>query len=174
VATQKLNFYIATILNPQSDDKCDYYPHGLLVTEKKGKGASIKDILPLEKGVKKYGKYMSPKNTKDFGDAVIMPGFFDMHFHWVQDDVREMPKDSLLGWLEKYTFPAEMKFSDKKYAYSKAEGFFKKLTAEGTVGGACYSSIHEHAVDAAMKRAKGHFVIGNVLMNMHSPDALTQ
>lgn len=174
MATQKLNFYIATILNPQTDDKCDYYPHGLLVTEKKGKATSIKDVLPLEKGVKKYGKLMSAKNTKDFGDAVIMPGFFDMHFHWVQDDVREMPKDSLLGWLEKYTFPAEMKFSDKKYAHAKATGFFKKLTSEGTIGGACYSSIHEHAVDAAMKKAKGHFVIGNVLMNMYSPDALTQ
>lgn len=174
MATQKLNFYIATILNPQTDDKCDYYSHGLLVTEKKGKSTTIKDILPLEKGVKKYGKLMSPKNTKDFGNSVIMPGFFDMHFHWVQDDVREMPKDSLLGWLEKYTFPAEMKFSDKTYSVKKAADFFKKLTAQGTVGGACYSSIHEHAVNAAMAKAKGHFVIGNVLMNMHSPVELTQ
>lgn len=174
MATQKLNFYIGTIINPQSDDKCDFYPHGLLVTEKTDKRVIIKDILPLEKGVKKYGPAMSPKNTKDFGHSVILPGFYDMHFHWVQDDVREMPKDSLLGWLEKYTFPAEMKFKDKKYAVTKATGFFNKLTSHGTVGGACYSSIHEHAVDAAIKKAKGHFVIGNVLMNMHSPEELTQ
>lgn len=174
MATQKLNFYIATILNPQSDDKCDYFPNGLLITEKNGKTVKIKDILPLEKGVKKYGPKMTAKNTTDFGQSVIMPGFFDMHFHWVQDDVREMPKDSLLGWLEKYTFPAEMKFKDKKYAKTKAEGFFKKLTQHGTIGGACYSSIHEHAINAAMKSAKGHFVIGNVLMNMNSPEELTQ
>ena len=174
MATQKLNFYIATIINPLSDEKCDYYPHGVLVTETTGKTAKIKDLLSLEKGVKKYGSLMTKKNTTDFGHSVIMPGFFDMHFHWVQDDVREMPKDSLLGWLEKYTFPAEMKFKDKKYAQLKAEGFFKKLTQHGTIGGACYSSIHEHAVDAAMKKAKGHFVIGNVLMNMNSPEELTQ
>jgi guanine deaminase len=174
VASQKLSFYIGTILNPQSDNKCDFYPHGLLVTEKNGKEVRVKDILPLEKGVKKYGPLMKPSITRDFGHSIIMPGFFDMHFHWVQDDVREMPKDSLLGWLEKYTFPAEMKFKDKKYAQQKAAGFFQKLTDHGTIGGACYSSIHEHAVDAAMKNAHGHFVIGNVLMNMHSPEELTQ
>lgn len=174
MATQKLKFYIASILNPLNDKECDYFPHGLLVIEDKKKSGVIKDVLPLEKGVKKYGPLMSPKNTTDFGHSVIMPGFFDMHFHWVQDDVREMPKDSLLGWLEKYTFPTEHKFQDKRYTKKRAKDFFKKLSLEGTIGGACYSSIHEHAVDAAIKRAKGHFVIGNVLMNMNSPAELTQ
>ncbi len=174
MATQKLNFYIATILNPQNDNECDFYPQGLLVTETTGKTSKIIDVLNLEKGVKKYHSKISPKNTVDFGHSVIMPGFFDMHFHWVQDDVREMPKDSLLGWLEKYTFPTEMKFKDKKYAETKASYFFQKLLKHGTFGGACYSSIHEHAVNAAMKKAQGHFVIGNVLMNMNSPEELTQ
>lgn len=174
VATQKLKFYIASILNPHNDKECDYYPNGLLVIGKTKDGSRIKDILPLEKGVKKYGKLMSKKNTTDFENAVIMPGFFDMHFHWVQDDVREMPKDSLLGWLEKYTFPTEHKFKNKAYTKKRAKLFFKKLAQEGTIGGACYSSIHEHAVGAAIKRAQGHFVIGNVLMNMNSPKELTQ
>ena len=174
MATQKLNFYIATILNPKTDTRCDFYLHGLLVTEAKKKDPKIVDLLPLEKGVNKYAGKMNAKNTKDFGHSVILPGFYDMHFHWVQDDVREMPKDSLLGWLEKYTFPTEMKFADKKYTQKRAEEFFHKLVEHGTLGGACYSSIHEHAVDAAMKRAQGHFVIGNVLMNMNSPKELTQ
>ena len=174
MAMQKLNFYIATILNPKNDKECEFYSNGLLVTEGTGKNAKIKDLLPIEKGVKKYGKVMTKKNTVDFGHSVIMPGFYDMHFHWVQDDVREMPKDSLLGWLEKYTFPTEMKFADKAYAKARADKFFKKLINHGTIGGACYSSIHEGAVEAAMKNAKGHFVIGNVLMNMNSPEALTQ
>lgn len=174
MATQKLNFYIGTILNPQDDKTCDFYAHGLLVTEGSGKSVKIKDLLPLEKGVKKYNSLMTPKNTVDFGHSMIVPGFYDMHFHWVQDDVREMPKDSLLGWLEKYTFPTEMKFKDKKYANMRADQFFKTLVQHGTLGGACYSSIHEHAIDAAMKKAKGHFVIGNVLMNMNSPEELTQ
>jgi guanine deaminase len=85
-----------------------------------------------------------------------------------------MPKDSLLGWLDKYTFPTEIKFKDKQYAKKRAKQFFTKLVEHGTIGGACYSSIHEHAIDAAIERAKGHFVIGNVLMNMNSPKELTQ
>lgn len=174
MATQKLNFYIGAILNPINDNKCEFLPKGLLVTLGEGNKSKIKDLLPLEKGLSKYDSVMNKSNTKDFGAAVIMPGFFDMHFHWVQDDVREMPKDSLLEWLEKYTFPTEMKFKNKAYANKRAKEFFKRLTSVGTLGGACYSSIHEHAVEAAIKSAQGDFVIGNVLMNMHSPKELTQ
>ncbi len=163
-------FYKGVILNPKTDTKCDYFPQGLLVV-KEGK---IKDLLPIEKGLKKYSSQMTKTNTKDFGHSLILPGFFDMHFHWVQDEVREMPKDSLLEWLEKYTFPTEMKFANKKYAKDKAKKFFKKLASAGTIGGACYSSIHEVALDAAMSEVKGDFVIGNVLMNMYSPEKLTQ
>ena len=174
MATRKMKFYIGTILNPQSDKRCDYYPQGLLVTEERKGGYQIKDLLSLDSGLKRYSSYITKKNTIEFNDSVILPGFFDMHFHWVQDDVREMPKDSLLGWLEKYTFPTEMKFKDKAYAKKRAKEFFKRLTQVGTIGGACYSSIHEHAVDLAIKEAKGDFVIGNVLMNMNSPADLTQ
>lgn len=171
---QNFKFFKGIILNPQSDFECDYFFNGLLVTKKIKDSYFIKEIINFDDGVKKYKKWMTANNTTDFGQSVIMPGFFDMHFHWVQDDVREMPKDSLLDWLNKYTFPTEMKFASKKYSQKKAKHFFKKLLRHGTVGGACYSSIHECALDAAMKNAKGHFVIGNVLMNMHSPEKLTQ
>ncbi len=174
MAAQKLSFYIGTFLNPKDDESSDYYKTGLLVTEATDAGARILDLLPLERGVKKYGPRMTGRNTTDFGDALILPGFFDMHFHWVQDDVSDMPKDSLLEWLEKYTFPAEMKFAKRSYARAKGRQFFKKLVAHGTIGGACYSSIHEHAVDEALKYARGDFVVGNVLMNMNSPASLTQ
>lgn len=170
MASQKYQFYKGTILNPLSDTDCDFYPQGLLVV-KKGK---IKDLVTWEKGEKKYAKEFTKNNLKDFGKDVIMPAFFDMHFHWVQDDVREMPKDSLLEWLEQYTFPTEMKYASESYSKKKAKTFFKKLISHGTVGGACYSSIHENALVAAMENVKGDFVIGNVLMNMNSPEKLTQ
>lgn len=170
MASQKYMFYRGIILNPLSDTKCEYLPQGLLVV-KKGK---IKDVLSFDKGQKKYSSEMTHANTKDFGHSLIMPGFFDMHFHWVQDDVREMGKDSLMEWLEKYTFPTEAKYSNKDYSEKKAKGFFKKLSMNGTIGGAVYSSIHENALHAAMDHVKGEFVIGNVLMNMNSPKNLTQ
>ena len=170
MASQNYMFYKGIFLNPLDDTTCEFYLEGLLVV-KQGK---IKKLLPYAKGLKKYSSKMTNSNTTDFGHALVLPGFFDMHFHWVQDDVREMPKDSLLEWLEKYTFPTEMKYAKKPYAEAKAKSFFKKLTANGTIGGACYSSIHENALHAAMNHVKGEFVIGNVLMNMNSPKELTQ
>ena len=178
-----LHFYLGTILNPQNDRKCDYYPTGMLVVETKTKtkrngkkeaSSVVKEILDLKKGWKKYESQMANENTTAFDDGVILPAFFDMHFHWVQDDVRAMPKDSLLQWLDLYTFPTETKFADAGYAKQKARDFFHKLMRAGTLGGACYSSIHEHALDAAMNEVTGDFVIGNVLMNENSPEALTQ
>ena len=97
-----------------------------------------------------------------------------MHFHWVQDDVRTMPKANLLDWLNNYTFPAEKKFARKTYAKKKAKFFFDRLVETGTLGGACYSSIHGHALDEAMEQVTGEFVIGNVLMTMNSPAFLSQ
>lgn len=170
MASQNYHFYKGIFLNPLSDTKCEYIHQGLLVV-KKGK---IKELTSVDKGSKKYSSEMTHANTTDFGHSLVMPGFFDMHFHWVQDDVREMPKDSLLQWLEKFTFPTETKYASRSYAEKKAKGFFKQLSATGTLGGACYSSIHESALDAAMDHVRGDFVIGNVLMNMNSPKALTQ
>jgi guanine deaminase len=170
MALQKLTFYRGTIINPLDDRKCEFLKDGLLVV----KGSKIKDLLSYKEALATYGKKISSANLFQMNDSVILPGFFDMHFHWVQDDVRQMPKDSLLTWLEKYTFPTEAKYSNKGYADKKAKRFFAKLASVGTLGGACYSSVHEHAVDAAMKYVKGDFVIGNVLMNMNSPKKLTQ
>ncbi|MBD66589.1 MAG: guanine deaminase [Halobacteriovoraceae bacterium] len=154
------------ILNPKSDNKADFIYNGALVIE----GKVIKELGTADKMLKRYPQ----ADIKDFKGQVIMPPFFDMHFHWVQDDVREMPKDSLLNWLEKYTFPSEAKFASKSYSQKKAKSFFKRLAKAGTLGGACFSSIHEHALDYAMDHVVGDFVIGNVLMTMNSPKNLSQ
>ena len=174
MAKLNLKFYLGTILNPKSDTVCEYIPDGVLVVSGPAGRAKIEDVLPFKNAQKKYGKSIRASNTFDFRDSVILPGFFDMHFHWVQDEVRTMPKDSLLEWLEKYTFPTEAKFSDPAYSKSRAHEFFKHLSRVGTFGGAIFSSIHECALGAAMKEAKGDFVIGNVLMTMNSPKDLTQ
>jgi guanine deaminase len=113
-------------------------------------------------------------NAVDSLPGIILPPFFDIHFHWVQDAVRTMPKDSLLEWLRLYTFPTEAHFADAEFAEEEAKRFWKRILATGTIGGCCYSSIHPGALDAAMRHAAPDFLIGNVLMTMHSPPELTQ
>lgn len=164
MALRKYSFYRAAILNPLSDTKCEYWADGVLVVE----GKKIVEILPYMRACQKYVEAFGHSNLHEFPQGVIIPGFFDMHFHWVQDDVRLMPKASLLEWLDKYTFPSEARFKNKTYARKKARHFFERLVSVGTLGGACYSSIHDHALDAAMDEAVGDLLIGNVLMTQES------
>jgi guanine deaminase len=149
---------LAQVLNPQSDSKCDYFFHGAIVLKYSNSQqvqAHIEAIGPAKTLKQKYPHVV----WLDLSDYIIMPSFFDMHFHWVQDDVREMPKDSLLDWLNNYTFPTENKFKNKKYADQRAREFFSNIFKFGTTGGACYSSVHGHALESAQKYAKGDFTI---------------
>ena len=106
--------------------------------------------------------------------GLFLPAFYDPHFHWVQDHVRALPKTSLIEWLTTYTFPAEAKFADPEFAAAEAAVFWQRIVQTGTIGGLCYSSIHETALDAAMACAPEDFRIGNVLMTMNCPDTLCQ
>ncbi len=171
--TQKplLRFHLGTLLNPVSDLKCDLIRDGVLVVD--ARTGKIQGIHDLKSARVRYGKAFGGRAVIDHGSALLIPGFFDMHFHWVQDEVREMPKASLLTWLKRYTFPTEMRFADPAYARKRAKEFFMKLRCSGTQGGAIYSSIHETAIRSAFREVKGHFVVGNVLMNMESPPELT-
>ena len=158
-------------LNPISDEQCEYYCDGILLAEQRY--GSWK-IIELGKAEDILAKYNLSGDIVESERGLLMPPFFDMHFHWVQDDVREMPKASLLEWLEKYTFPQEAKFADVDFVEAQAETFWKRILGTGTVGGLCYSSIHKTALEAAMRCAPEHFKIGNVLMTMNSPDFMTQ
>lgn len=159
---------LGQILNPVNDNECEFHRNGALVLRKSADGWAVESLGDRSE------ISLEGNEIIDLGQSVVMPSFFDVHFHWVQDDVRTMPKAKLLEWLEKYTFPAERKFEDETYSRDKAREFFARLTRTGTLGGAIYSSIHEHALHHAQDEAVGHFAIGNVQMTMNSPDFLTQ
>lgn len=157
------------ILNPLSDTKAELIKDGYLLIDKELNGQIIsygksKDFVFTE------GSYQVLDRT----NMTAIPGFFDMHFHWVQDDVRLKPKASLLEWLSKYTWPYEKKFSSRDYSKKRSDKFAKELLSVGTLGGAVYCSIHGHTVDDALNKFVGHYIAGNVLMTMNSPSYLTQ
>jgi guanine deaminase len=163
-----MKILLTNIINPKSDKKADLILNGAICI-KNGKILNVGDGFSI---LKKYEKY-NPEII-NLSHRLCLPSFFDMHFHWVQDDVRLMPKDSLLEWLSKYTWPYEAKFKSINYTKEKAQQFARELLQVGTLGGACYASIHPHTVDVAQEMFIGDFIIGNVLMTMNSPDYLTQ
>ncbi len=167
---------LADIINPVNDQLASYYKDGaMLLKRSKSKSSSgfyvdrVGKRLDLIKLVKD-----SECEILDFRGKLVVPTFVDTHFHWVQDDVCLMPKDNLLQWLKKYTWPAESKFKNKEYTKLKSKFFAKKLLSVGTTAGAVYCSIHQHTVLASAKEFVGDFIFGNVLMTMNSPDYLLQ
>jgi guanine deaminase len=156
----------------ESDDVATYYEDALLLLTAAGEDCGrIFDLGPASEVAARYDLQL---DRIEKSQGLLMPAFFDTHFHWVQDDVREMPKASLIEWLEAYTFPEESRYGDRAFAKVKADFFWKRILSVGTIGGLCYSSIHDVALEEAMRSAPSDFKIGNVLMTMNCPPAITQ
>tara|TARA_Y100000590_G_scaffold470774_1_gene670168 strand:- start:114461 stop:115774 length:1314 start_codon:yes stop_codon:yes gene_type:complete len=170
----QFKIFLGDYLNPLNDKSCQWVRQGALVAKLSSNNEYKWCFIGKEReALAKYGQKRSLE-VCEFPGGIIAPGFYDTHFHWVQEDVRTMPKDSLLTWLSKYTWPHEAKYKDKTYSKNKAKVFSKKLLEVGTLGGACYASIHGHSVDHALKEFIGDYTIGNVLMTMNSPPYLSQ
>lgn len=172
----KKNIYkviLCHYLNPLSDTKCVFIKNAAVVLKEGQVGFKF-----LEVGQSSFilNKYKSLNNTIiiDNKNMLMLPSFFDMHFHWVQDAVREKPKAQLLKWLTDFTWPYEAKFKSKRFSKDKSLQFSKELIKFGTLGGACYSSIHKHSTLDAINNFRGDYIIGNVLMDMNSPKELLQ
>ena len=97
-----------------------------------------------------------------------MPAFFDTYFHWVQDDVRQMPKVSLIEWLERYTFPEKQNIRIV-FLVLKQSNFGTNFIGRNHWR-IMLQLIHEVALEEAFKHAPEDFYIGNVLMTMNCPE----
>ena len=167
-----VEFYRGPILRSLSDNFSEYFEDALIVTQKNGHKAGL--IVAIGEAAKVANELKLDLSSLKKNKDLLMPAFFDTHFHWVQDDVRQMPKVSLIEWLERYTFPEEAKYSDRIFSSAKAKQFWKRILSVGTIGGLCYSSVHEVALEEAFKHAPEDFYIGNVLMTMNCPEDIRQ
>ncbi len=165
------------LLNPVDDKRCEKVRKGAIVLKKSriglGEDYKVDEYGPEQRVMDSYA---DKKNVFliDKRGELCLPGFIDTHFHWVQDEVCLMAKDSLLDWLSQKTWPYEAKFKDKEFAKKKAKSFSNELLRMGTLGGAVYGSVHGHTVDYALKYFKGDYIAGNVLMTRNSPEYLLQ
>ena len=114
----------------------------------------------------------------DYGNDLVMPGFVDLHSHAPQFVNRGLGLDlELLPWLEKYTFPAEAKFSDLMYA----EAVYREVVLEfwrwGTTRTVLFGTIHKEAtaklLELLAQAGLGGYA-GKVNMDRNSPPALVE
>ena len=114
----------------------------------------------------------------DYGDALIMPSFADMHLHAPQYPMLGMGMDlPLLDWLNTYTFKTEARFADTEYARRVYRRLADDLITGGTTRVCMFSSLHTDATLILMEeleRAGVTGYVGKVNMDRNSGDALKE
>ncbi len=110
----------------------------------------------------------------DYGDALIMQSFCDMHLHAPQYPMLGMGMDlPLLDWLKTYTFRTEARFADSDYARMHYRALAERLVGYGTTRVCMFSSIHADATLILMEeleRAGISGYVGKVNMDRNSYD----
>jgi guanine deaminase len=114
----------------------------------------------------------------DYGNALIIPGFVDLHFHAPQFANRGLGLDlELLPWLERYTFLEEAKFKNIDYAAEVYKKVVTELWKWGTTRVALFGTVHKEATEKLMEmlaQAGLGGYVGKVNMDRNSPDTLLE
>ncbi|WP_332692266.1 guanine deaminase [Devosia sp.] len=111
----------------------------------------------------------------DHRPHLILPGFIDMHLHYVQSQMIASYAASLLEWLNTYTFVEEQKFGQQGHAGAISSAFFDELIRNGTTTAVAYCSSHPQSVDAFFAEAEKRNMLmvgGKVMMDRNAPEAL--
>ncbi|MEL7106618.1 MAG: guanine deaminase [Pseudomonadota bacterium] len=112
----------------------------------------------------------------DYGDGLILPGFVDAHVHYPQTGIIASWGKRLIDWLNTYTFPEEMRFSDPAVARDVAGRYLDLVLAHGTTSVASFCTIHPASVDALFDAAAARgmaVVAGKTAMDRNAPDGLS-
>ena len=150
----------------------EYFEDGLLIIEN-GHIHSVGDAEAILKTLPQ--NFNKDTQITEYPNCLITPGFVDTHVHYPQCEIIASYGKQLLEWLETYTFPAEQKFEDSKYASKIASFFLDQLLTNGTTTALVFGTVHPQSVDAffteAQKR-KLRMICGKVMMDRNAPDAL--
>ena len=145
-----------------------YVEDGLMITEN-GKICWFGDW--------ENGQHHLPANIEvaHYPDQLIVPGFIDTHIHFPQTEIIGAYGEQLLEWLNTYTFPTELQFSDPAYAQKIAQFFVQELLKNGTTTALVFCTVHPQSVDALFEAAEQNqmrLIAGKVLMDRNAPEDL--
>ena len=111
--------------------------------------------------------------VQHMGHRLILPGFVDLHTHAPQfNQIGLGMDDTLLDWLNSYTFPEERHFQDDAYAERIYSTFVDTLAHCGTTRSAIFATIHKNACrilyQLLQRKGLGAF-LGKVCMDRNAP-----
>jgi guanine deaminase len=104
-----------------------------------------------------------------------MAGFVDCHVHYPQCETIASYGEQLMEWLNRYTFPAELKFEDPDYARATADHFLDQCLRNGITTASVYCTVHPQSADAFFSASQERglrMAAGKVMMDRNAPDGL--
>ena len=114
----------------------------------------------------------------DYGDALILPSFIDLHIHGPQFVQRGLGLNlQLIDWLNQYTFMLEGRFADVNYAKKMYPPFVDSLYEHGTLRSVIFGTIHDESnrfLMEALKEKGLSAYVGKVNMDQNAPVSLIQ
>ena len=157
--------YKAHIIDTPTPQAFRFIENGYISVSDDGKVTYVGQQLPDNAG-----------QIIDFGDRLLIPAFNDMHLHAPQYRNNGLAMDlELLSWLQRYTFPEELKFADLDYARKIYTRFVHELWMQGTMRCAVFATIHPQATrllaDLLRQAGLGAYV-GLVAMDRNAPNGL--
>lgn len=149
-------------------EKFESYPRSYILVED-GKVKSVSKEIP---------EGYIEEQVEDLGEALIIPGFVDIHVHAPQwENAGIGYSKELIPWLNEYTFPMEGNFKDIEFAKEKYKVFVEDLRRVGTTRACVMASCHKEATEVLMdlfkKSGLGAYV-GKVNMDRNTSSDLIE
>ena len=114
----------------------------------------------------------------DFGDALVLPGFCDLHVHAPQFAYRGLGMDlELIDWLKQRAYPEESKYGDLTYAASAYGQFADAMQKSVTTRLCCFGTLHVPAtllLAQKLQEAGLRGYVGKVNMDRNAPKPLCE
>ena len=142
-----------TIVEAPENGKLKITENGYLILSDEGVILEVATTLPES----------AEGKVEDYGDALILQSFCDMHLHAPQFPLTGMAMDkTLIDWLNCYAFPTERRFADTEYARRIYRLLAKKLLDNGTTRVCMFSSLHTDSTLILMEELENAGLCGYV------------
>jgi len=165
-----MNIYKAHILYTKDKDHFAMLENGYIAVDADGRVLRVaEDLASLD---------YHDVEVIDFGDRLLIPAMNDLHVHAPQYRNQGIAMDlELLPWLQRYTYPEEMKYADTEYAERMYRHFVHDLWRFGTMRACVFATSHTESTRVLMhlfrEAGMGAFV-GKVAMNRNCPEGLSE
>ena len=161
----------------------EYFHDGLLVVdESTGRVVAVGEYAelmgehdPVNRKSRALPPHQRPSRIQKYENALIMPGMIDAHVHYPQTEMIASYGSQLLEWLNRYTFPTEIQFSDPVVATRVSRLFLSELLKAGTTTALVFGTVHWQSMESFFteaQRLRLRMIGGKVLQNRFCPEKL--